>query len=343
MTLTASPLPPAGPRHETASDAGLTAARTATAAQAEAVASLAAALSPDTGLGAAFGQAVDRLAATRGRVIVTGIGKSGHVARKLAATLASTGTPAFFIHATEASHGDLGMVCQGDTLIALSNSGNTAELSDALLYTRRWGIPLIGITSRADSMLAEQADITLVLPAHVEACPMNLAPTTSTTLQLVLGDALAIALMDRRGFSPDDFRALHPGGSLGARLIKVADLMLAGTQCPTVPMGTLMADAIVEMSAKGWGIIGVVDAKGSLAGVVTDGDLRRHIHEGAMLNRPVEAVMSADPKTIRPNALAAEALRVMNERAITALFVEDGDRHVKGLIRMHDCVRAGVG
>lgn len=334
---------PGSPSAPEPTASALAAAQRATADQAAAVASLADALTPGTAFAERFAAAIDRLAATQGRVIVTGIGKSGHVARKLAATLASTGTPAFFLHATEASHGDLGMVCSGDTLLALSNSGNTAELSDALLYTRRWGIPLIGITGRADSMLAEQSDIVMVLPPHSEACPMNLAPTTSTTLQLVLGDALAIALMDRRGFSPDDFRALHPGGSLGARLIRVADLMLSGTQCPTVPIGTAMADAIVEMSAKGWGIIGVVDADGRLAGVVTDGDLRRHIHEGDILSKPVDAVMSTRPKTIRPGALAAEALRTMNEMAITSLFVEDGNRHVKGLIRMHDCLRAGVG
>lgn len=295
------------------------------------------------GLGEAFDQAVSTVLQTKGRVIVTGIGKSGHIARKIAATLASTGTPAFFIHATEASHGDLGMLCTGDTVLALSNSGNTNELSDALHYTRRWGLPLIGITSREDSMLANQSDIVLLLPAHDEACPNGLAPTTSTTLQLALGDALAVAIMKARGFSQDQYRNLHPGGALGAKLLQVGDLMHVDDRCPSVRSGTIMADAILEMSEKGFGIIAVTDAEGRLIGAVTDGDLRRHIQSADLLRRTVDQVMTASPKTIRPGALAAESLHVMNSHSITTLFVVDENGGLRGVIRLHDCVAAGVG
>jgi arabinose-5-phosphate isomerase len=292
------------------------------------------------GLDERFVAAVDRLAATEGRVIVCGMGKSGHVARKIAATLASTGTPAFFVHPAEASHGDLGMITARDALICLSNSGETPELTDVVTYARRFAIPLIAIVGRAGSALAQAADIALVLPDAPEACPMGLAPTTSTTMMLALGDALAVALLERKGFSAEAYRVFHPGGKLGRRLIKVADLMHVDDEVPLITADRAMSEALLVMTAKTFGCVGVVDAEGALIGIVTDGDLRRHMEPG-LLDRRVEEIMTRAPKTIGAQALAAEALGRMNAANITSLFVTEGKRPV-GIVRMHDCLRAGV-
>lgn len=287
-----------------------------------------------------FSRALDLLAGISGRVVVTGMGKSGHVARKMAATLASTGTPAFFVHPGEASHGDLGMVTANDAVIALSNSGDTAELADIVGYTRRFLIPLIGITRRTRSALAEQADVALVLPQSPEACPLGLAPTTSTTMMLALGDAIAVALLERRGFSASDFKVFHPGGALGRQLLRVADVMHSGAALPLVSRTTEMAEALLVMTAKSFGCVGIVDGGGRLVGIITDGDLRRNMNQG-LFERTADAVMTPAPKTIRPNALAVEAIGVMNSRSITSLFVTDDDRPV-GIIHIHDCLRAGI-
>ncbi len=292
------------------------------------------------GLGEPFVAAVDLIRAARGRVIVTGMGKSGHVARKIAATLASTGTPAFFVHPGEASHGDLGMVTGDDVIMALSWSGETSELKDLTTYSRRFRIGLVAVTARPDSALARAADVALVLPQAREACPHNLAPTTSSLMQLALGDALAVALLEARGFSATDFGVLHPGGRLGALLQFVRDVMHTGEALPIAPLGARMSDAIVEMSAKGYGCIAIVDAAGRLAGIITDGDLRRHMSP-TLLEEPVERVMSRRPKTVRPDQLASEALEILNASKITALMVVDDERPV-GLVHMHDLLRAGV-
>ncbi len=290
-----------------------------------------------------FAAAVDMLARVRGRVTVTGMGKSGHVARKIAATFSSTGTPAQFVHPGEASHGDLGMIAENDAVLALSNSGDTTELADILAYTRRFRIPLIAMTRRHTSALAEAADVTLLLPPSAEACPMGLAPTTSTTMMMALGDALAVALLERKGFSASDFHALHPGGQLGRRLLRVADLMRQGDAMPLVPLGTVMSEAILTMTEKSLGCVGIIDAEGNLAGIITDGDLRRHMG-GDLLRSTVEAIMSPAPKTIRPQALAAEALGRMNapQRPITSLFVVDDEKRPLGVVHIHDLLRAGV-
>jgi arabinose-5-phosphate isomerase len=286
--------------------------------------------------------ALDRLMAVNGRVVVTGMGKSGHIARKIAATLASTGTPALFVHPAEASHGDLGMIAQDDGLIALSNSGGTAELSHVIAYAKRMRIPLVAITSGADSALAEAADILLALPKAEEACPLGLAPTTSTTMMLALGDALAIGLLERRGFTASDFHALHPSGHLGHQLRRVDQLMHAGKEMPLVTPGTAMSQAIIEMTAKRLGCVGVADKAGALQGVITDGDLRRHMATD-LLDRRVEEVMTRNPRTIRPQATVAEAVGLMTmvEPRVTSLFVLDGERAV-GLLHIHDCLRAGA-
>ncbi len=292
-------------------------------------------------LDASFADAVDKLAAIAGRVTVTGMGKSGHVARKIASTLASTGTPAQFVHPAEASHGDLGMLAAGDAVLALSNSGETAELADTVAPARGVGVPEYANTARADSALAEAADVTLRLPATAEACSMGLAPTTSTTMMMALGDALAVALLERKGFSADDFQQLHPGGRLGRRLLKVADIMHEGPAVPLVAINMAMADAILAMTAKSFGCVGITDGAGRLAGIVTDGDLRRHMGDG-LLRASVAEVMSRRPKTIRPQALAAEALARMNQSAITSLFVVDGANKPLGIVHIHDCLRAGI-
>jgi arabinose-5-phosphate isomerase len=294
-----------------------------------------------SGLDDAFTRAVDLLAGVSGRVIVTGMGKSGHVARKIAATFASTGTPAQFVHPAEASHGDLGMIAAEDGVLALSNSGDTAELGDVLGYSRRFRIPLVAMTRGEASALAEAADVMLLLPASAEACPMGLAPTTSTTVMMALGDALALALLERRGFSETDFQRLHPGGQIGRRLLRVADIMHALEAVPLVARGTTMAEAILVMTKKSFGCVGIVDGDGRLEGVITDGDLRRHMGD-ALLKTLVEAVMSKRPKAIRAPALAAEALGEMNALKITSLFVLDDGRRPIGIIHIHDCLRAGV-
>lgn len=288
-----------------------------------------------------FVDAVDMLFAVSGRVIVTGMGKSGHIAHKIAATLASTGTPANYVHPGEASHGDMGMITRSDAVLALSNSGETPELSDIVAYTRRYGIPLVSMTGRPDSTLDRAADVGLCIPTSAEACPMDLAPTTSTTVMLALGDAIAVALLERRGFSPDDFRALHPGGQLGRRLLKVSDIMHSGDALPLVGTETSMADALLVITAKSLGSVGIVGEDGRLAGIITDGDLRRHMNDG-LLSRCVRDVMTANPKTTAPDVLAAQALGVMNDMKITGLFVVDDGRPT-GFLHIHDCLRAGIG
>jgi arabinose-5-phosphate isomerase len=287
-----------------------------------------------------FDAAVELLAGRTGRVVVTGMGKSGHVGRKIAATMASTGTPALFVHPGEASHGDLGMIVQGDAVLALSNSGETAELSDMVAHCKRFALPLVAIIGRAGSSLARDADVALVLPPAPEACPMGLAPTTSTTMQLALGDALAVALLTRRGFTATDFRTFHPGGKLGASLQFARDLMHAGDAIPLAPLGTRMSEAIVLMTSKGFGCLGVVDARGRLVGIITDGDLRRHL-TGDLLSQTVEVVMNARPKTVKPDTLVAAALEIINTSGITALFVVDAGKPV-GILHFHDLLRSGV-
>ena len=296
----------------------------------------------EASLDANFVAAIDRIVAAPGRVIVSGMGKSGHVARKIAATLASTGTPAQFVHPAEASHGDLGMITPADAVLALSNSGETAELSDLVGYTRRFAIPLVAMTAKRQSALGIAADVVLLLPPAEEACPVGLAPTTSTTMQLALGDAVAVALMERRGFTAEHFSRFHPRGSLGARLAKVADLMHA--DLPLAVRGTRMADVLIGMTEKRFGCVAVVDAEGWLEGIVTDGDLRRHMSPD-LLERPVETVMTANPRAVAPDTLAAEALNLMNTHQITALFA--CETHAKrrkpvGIVHIHDLLRAGV-
>lgn len=293
-------------------------------------------------LGPAFADAVDVMLAAPGRVILSGMGKSGHVARKIASTMASTGTPAQFVHPAEASHGDLGMITPQDVALVLSNSGETRELGDIIAHTRRFGIPLIGVASRPDSALLRAADISLTLPAAPEACSVGLAPTTSTTLTMALGDALAVALMERRAFTPERFALFHPGGKLGAQLVQVSELMATGDAMPLIGQDAAMADALLVMSEKGYGVAGVLDDAGCLVGIVTDGDLRRNM-EG-LLARRVHQVATPHPATIRPTQLAQAALGLMNARKITCLFVtaQDGPTPPLGLLHLHDCLRAGV-
>jgi arabinose-5-phosphate isomerase len=295
------------------------------------------------GLGDSFAAAVRLMLEARGRIIVSGMGKSGHVGRKIAATLASTGTPAHFVHPAEASHGDLGMLARGDAALVLSNSGETPELADIVAYTRRFGIPLIAVAGRADSTLIRQADVGLVLPAVPEACEQGIVPTTSTTMTLALGDALAIALMEHRAFTPENFREFHPGGKLGARLSKVRDLMHGGAQVPLVGVDAPMSEALLTISAKGFGVTGVTDAAGALVGIITDGDLRRHMDD-ALLSRSAGQVMTRAPGTIAPGALAAQAVAQMQARKITCLFVVDPEAgpQAQGILHIHDCLRAGV-
>jgi arabinose-5-phosphate isomerase len=283
----------------------------------------------------------DLIAEAEGRVIVTGMGKSGHVAAKTAATLASTGTPAFFVHPAEASHGDLGMITPRDVVLAFSWSGETSELRSIVFYTRRHRVPLIAVTSRAGSTLASSADITLILPRVEEACPHGLAPTTSTLVQMALGDAFAIALLETRGFTADDFYKFHPGGSLGANLTHVRDVMHDGDRLPLAPLGTPMNEALLLISQKGFGCLGIVDSQGALVGIITDGDLRRHLTGGDILTRPVQEVMTPDPKTIGPDALVASALEILNRTSITALLVVERKKPV-GIVHMHDLLRIGA-
>jgi arabinose-5-phosphate isomerase len=292
------------------------------------------------GLGRAFVATVELIHGAKGRLIVTGMGKSGHIGRKIAATFASTGAPAFFVHPGEASHGDLGMITPDDLIMALSWSGETVELKDLIDYSRRFRIGLIGITANGESTLGKAADVALVLPQAREACPHNLAPTTSSLMQLALGDALAVALLESRGFTALDFRALHPGGRLGAQLQFVDQIMRSGTDVPLVKRGTRMADAIVEMSSKGVGCVGIIDAARRLVGIITDGDLRRHMRPD-LLDARVDDIMTPGPKTVRPDQLASEALELLNSSKITALMVVDAGSPV-GIVHFHDLLRAGV-
>ncbi|HLG90301.1 MAG TPA: KpsF/GutQ family sugar-phosphate isomerase [Alphaproteobacteria bacterium] len=289
-----------------------------------------------------FARAVELLLALDGRAVVTGMGKSGHVARKIAATLSSTGTPALFVHPGEASHGDLGMITKADAVLALSNSGEAAELNDIVAYTRRFAIPLVSITGTEENSLARAADLALVLPPEPEACPMGLAPTTSTTMMIALGDALAVALMERRGFGRDDYRVFHPGGRLGRVLIKVSAVMHGPDRLPLVTPDRPMSEAIIVMSEKQFGCVAVVDGSGDLVGIITDGDLRRHMGPDLVSAR-VETVMTRNPKTIGPDALAAEALAAMNlsDHPFTAILVTEAGRPI-GIVSVHDLLRAGV-
>jgi len=288
-------------------------------------------------LGESFSAAVGLLMASRGRVIVSGMGKSGHVARKIAATFASTGTPAHFVHPAEASHGDLGMVAEGDVLLVLSNSGETPELADIVAHSRRFGIPLIAVAGREGSTLMRQADVAILLPQVPEACETGIVPTTSTTMTLALGDALAIALMEHRAFTPDHFRMFHPGGKLGARLLRVRDLMHDNP--PLVPETLGMGEVLLAITQSGFGVVGVTDAEGLLAGIITDGDLRRHLD--GLMSHTAGQVMTPGPRTITPDALAGEALAELNDRKITCLLVTEG-RTCTGILHVHDCLRAGV-
>ncbi len=288
-----------------------------------------------------FTQAIETLAGARGRVIVTGIGKSGHVARKIAATLSSTGTPAMFVHPAEASHGDLGMITRDDVVLALSNSGEAGELGDIVAYAKRFAIPLIAMTSRKDSTLGAAADIVLELPQAAEACPMGMAPTSSTTMMMALGDALAITLLQRSEFGTSDYKIFHPGGKLGKKLLLVRDLMHSGEALPLATPSAGMSEVILVMTQKTFGCCGIVDDKKHLIGIITDGDLRRHMGE-KLLSLKASDVMNATPKTIRPAALAAEALGRMNEKKITSLFVVNDGGTVDGIVRMHDLLKAGV-
>ena len=292
------------------------------------------------GLGTPFAAAVELIRGASGRVIVSGMGKSGHVGTKIASTLASTGTPASFVHPAEASHGDMGMIGKGDVIVALSWSGETAELKNLIDYSRRYGIGLVAMTSAPESTLAKAADVALILPQAREACPHNLAPTTSSLMQLALGDALAIALLESRGFTAIDFGVFHPAGKLGAALKFARDLMHVGERIPVVPLGTRMSDAVVEMTGKGLGCVGILDAHGMLAGIITDGDLRRHMRPD-LLSVNVDEVMTRQPKTVRPDQLASEALEILNSSKITALIVAEGKRPV-GILHLHDLLRAGV-
>ena len=294
------------------------------------------------GLGNSFAAALVLLRGVTGRIIVTGMGKSGHIARKLAATFASTGTPAYFVHPAEASHGDLGMIQAGDAIVALSWSGETSELADIITYSRRFDVALVGITSGNDSALAREADICLVLPKVEEACPNGLAPTTSTTMQLVMGDALAVALLEARGFTAQDFRQFHPGGKLGARLTFVRDVMHVGERLPVLADSGNMGEAVLLMSSKGFGCAGIVNSAGRLVGIVTDGDLRRGMLRADLMAVPVIDIMTRAPQVVTPDALAVEALHILETRKITALLVVDEFHAPCGIVHFHDLLRLGV-
>ncbi|MBC6444047.1 MAG: KpsF/GutQ family sugar-phosphate isomerase [Alphaproteobacteria bacterium GM202ARS2] len=288
--------------------------------------------------------ALSLLQGCRGRIIVTAIGKSGHIARKLAATLSSTGTPAYFVHAAEAGHGDLGMICGDDVVMALSNSGKSSELMAMVAYVRRHDIPLLAIcgAGAAKTLFCQSATCAVVLPSVAEACPLNLAPTTSTTMMLALGDALALALLQWRDFSAEDFRRFHPGGGLGARLQTVEQLMHSGQAIPIVTANTIMQEALLVMTSKHFGCLGVINNKGDLIGIITDGDLRRHMATG-VLDKTAETIMTKNPQTIDAQALAVSALRLMNRSKITSLFVVQGkQRKPCGILHIHDCLRAGI-
>ena len=295
----------------------------------------------DGPLGVALQKAVAAILAASGRVIVSGMGKSGHIARKIAATMASTGTPASFVHPAEASHGDLGMITPNDVVIMLSNSGESAELKDMLNYCARFSVPMIAITANATSTMGRSADIVLQLPRVEEACPNGLAPTTSTLLQLALGDAIAMALLEAKGFSADDFRNYHPGGKLGAQIKHARDIMHKVSELPLAAEGTLLSVVIPTLSEKKFGCLGVVDANGTLIGIVTDGDLRRHLGPD-LTSRRVEEVMTKNPTTVHGDMLAAEVIEIINTKRITAVFVLDEMRKPVGLVHIHDLLREGV-
>ena len=325
------------PKPARVSHAQLSALRTL-ALEADGLASLEKALK--NGLQQPFENAVQTLKAAKGRVIVSGIGKSGHVAQKIAATFASTGTPAFFVHPSEASHGDLGMITSDDVILALSWSGETVELKNIIMYSRRFRVPLIAITAGGNSALGQQADVVLELPRAKEACPHGLAPTTSTTMQLAIGDCLAIALLESKGFTAHDFKMFHPGGSLGASLKYVSDLMHKGDRVPLAVESEKMSEAIVTMTTKAFGCLGVVDSKGKLAGIITDGDLRRHMGD-SLLNATAGQIMTKKPKTAAPSMLAATALEMISSSRISAIFVVEKGKPV-GILHIHDLVRAGA-
>lgn len=296
-------------------------------------------------LDARFTQAVELISAAEGRVIVTGMGKSGHIGRKIAATMASTGTPAFFVHPAETSHGDLGMIVRGDVVLALSNSGESKELVDLIEYTRRFAIPLIGVTSKPDSTLATRADIALMLPPCPEACPNGLAPTTSTTLTLALGDALAVTLLERKGFTEKDFKIFHPGGKLGQQLMRVSEIMHTGDAVPVASEDVPVTEAIRIITEKGFGCIALTDGKGRLSGLITDGDIRRKVSPD-LLQKTAADIMTRAPRSAGPDMLVAEAMAVMNDaknafRRITTLVIVDGEQKPVGLLHLHDCLRAG--
>lgn len=314
--------------------AAIEAGRKVIQVEAEALSALAASL------GDAFADVIEKLAQIEGRVILAGVGKSGHVARKIAATLASTGAPSLYIHPTEASHGDLGMITGKDAVVALSRSGETKELGDLIHYTRRFEIPLVAMTIDAGSALAKAADIALVLPDVPEACAATQAPTTSTTLMMALGDAIAIALLERSGFTAEDFKTFHPGGKLGAMLRTVDDLMHTDGALPIVPTGMEMADALAVMSEKGFGCLAVTESGGDLIGIVTDGDIRRLVAKGRMA-MTIDGAMTRNPITVAPGTLASAALKMMNEKRITQVFVLQGERPI-GVLNMHDFLKAGV-
>jgi arabinose-5-phosphate isomerase len=286
-----------------------------------------------------FAEVVELILKTEGRVIISGVGKSGHIGRKISATLASTGTPSYFVHASEASHGDLGMITSHDIVVLISNSGETQELRDILLHTRRFNIPLVGISSKIDSTLLQSADFKLNLPNLPEACAIGMAPTTSTTLTLALGDALAVAVMEQRGFGSDDFLKNHPGGKLGAQLSRVADLMHKGEKVPTVEADTPMSDVLLSMTSKGFGITGVLK-DGVLIGVISDGDLRRHM--GNLMEKTAREIATLNPVTITPELFAAQALALLNDKKISALMVVDAAKRPAGIVHIHDLLRAGV-
>ena len=295
-----------------------------------------------TTLGESFAEAVVLMLGVKGRVIVAGMGKSGHVGKKIASTFASTGTPAQFVHPAEASHGDLGMITRNDIVLVLSNSGETAELADLIAYAKRFDIPVIGVASKPNSTLVLQSDIAILLPDMPEACVVGMAPTTSTTLAMALGDALAVALMECRQFTPDEFREFHPGGNLGSKLVRVCDLMHSGSAMPIASVNEKMSEILLLITGKGFGVAGIVDENGTLIGIITDGDLRRHMD--GLLDLTAGEVMTKSPKTATPNMLASQALGDMNERRITTLFVvaPDANGQATGILHIHDCLRAGV-
>ena len=329
--------------HDQTQPSTLSALRTLGLERAGIAALEAALLASPSGLAARFDAAVALITRATGRVIITGMGKSGHVGRKIAATLASTGTPAYFVHPGEASHGDLGMIQAGDAILALSWSGETAELADIITYSRRYGIALVALTSNAESALGREADVCLDLPKSEEACPNGLAPTTSTTMQLVMGDALAVTLLEARGFTAQDFRQFHPGGKLGANLSFVRDIMHKDEAIPLVALGARMEHALIEMTGKRFGCVGVVDGAGLLVGIITDGDLRRRMkvsHD--LLAEPVEQVMTPHPMTIAPDTMAAEALALLNETKRSVVLVVDDAHKPVGVVHLHDLYRVGV-